>query len=144
MRAGRSRMPGTGDGAIAGRNPDAAAWCVQLTQSGDAIMAFQYLAASVAGALLLHGAAATASEPRTTTWFDARQDRQEARIARGVEAGRIGEREAAALGNQQARIADAYDRRLADGRLGARDAWALDRRLERGSAGIRMANRRPR
>lgn len=67
--------------------------------------------------------AGTSSE-RLEQRFETRQTAQAGRIETGVAAGQIGPREAAALARQQQSLDRAYDRRLEDGRLGARDARA--------------------
>jgi hypothetical protein len=81
---------------------------------------------------------------RAEQQFDRRQASQAARLDAGIESGRIGAREAAALSRQQQSIDAAYDRRLEDGRIGVRDARALDRRFDNSAASLRVAGFRPR
>jgi hypothetical protein len=102
----------------------------------------------VATGLLLSAAgsalAATPSD-RAENRFENRLARQDDRIDRGVEAGRIGPREAQALGRQQTALARAVDRHAAEGgRLNAREATALENRFDRSSRAIRLASARPR
>lgn len=89
-------------------------------------------------------AAAGSPSDRAQQQFDKRQAAQSARLEAGIESGRIGAREAAALSRQQQSIDAAYDRRLEDGRLGVRDARALDRRFDNSAASLRVAGLRPR
>jgi hypothetical protein len=99
------------------------------------------------GLLLASAGPALAASPsdRAENRFETRLARQDDRIDRGVEAGRIGGREAQALGRQQTALDRAVDRQAADGgRLTAREAYRLENRFDRGSRAIRLATARPR
>lgn len=101
----------------------------------------------VTGILLATAGSAMAGtrSDRAANRFETRLAKQDDRIDRGVEAGRIGPREAQALNRQQASLDRALDRQSADGgRLSAREAWRLDNRFDRGSRSIRLASAKPR
>lgn len=88
---------------------------------------------------------AAAPSDRAEERFESRLSRQDDRIDRGVTSGRIGAREEAALGRQQAALDRAVDRQSADGgRLTAREAYRLENRFDRSSRAIRLATARPR
>jgi hypothetical protein len=99
------------------------------------------------GILLATAGSAIAATPsdRAENRFENRLARQDDRIDQGVEAGRIGPREAQALNRQQTSLDRAVDRQSADGgRLSAREAYRLENRFDRSSRAIRYASVRPR
>lgn len=102
---------------------------------------------AVTALLLATAGSALAGTPsdRAENRFENRLGRQDDRIDRGVESGRIGPREAQALGRQQTALDRAVDRQAADGgRLSAREAYRLENRFDRSSRAIRLASARPR
>ncbi len=104
-----------------------------------AIAGFASVAASA-----LPAAAQTAGSDHRLAAVDARDDRQETRIANGVAAGQISPREAAGLDRQNARIDRSTARLAADGNFSRRDRAQIAARQERASAHIGRArhNRR--
>jgi hypothetical protein len=102
---------------------------------------------AVMGILLATAGSAIAGNPsdRAEDRFEHRLARQDDRIDRGVEAGRIGPREAAALNRNQASLDRALGRQAVDGgRLSAREAYRLENRFDRGSRAIRLSSAQPR
>ncbi len=96
-------------------------------------------------ALTASSAMATSLSDRAENRFETRLARQDDRIDRGVEAGRIGPREARALNRRQANLDRSLDRQAADdGRLSARETYRLESRFDRMSRAIRLASSRPR
>jgi hypothetical protein len=102
---------------------------------------------AIMGLLLTSAGSALAANPsdRAENRFENQLTRQDHRIDRGVEVGRIGPREAQALNRQQASLDRAVDRQTADGgRLSAPEAYRLENRFDRGSRAILLASARPR
>ena len=102
---------------------------------------------AVRGILLSTAVSAFAGAPsdRAEHRFETRLSRQDDRIDRGIEAGRIGPREAQVLNRQQMSLDRALDRQSADGgRLSAREAYRLENRFDHSSRAIRAAWARPR
>ncbi len=87
-------------------------------------------------------ALATPSDRRLAA-VDARDARQDTRVAAGISSGRIDAGEAARFDARQARTDSAQARLAADGRFSRRDRARMDYRQDRTSAGIAYAKRRP-
>jgi hypothetical protein len=101
----------------------------------------------VTGVSLVVASAAVAgpASDKAENRFENRLARQDDRIDHGVEAGRIGPREAQALNREQAALDRALDRQTADGgRLTRGEAYRLENRFDRSSRAIRLASARPR
>jgi hypothetical protein len=108
-------------------------------------MALAKLVVIGVSAFIAGQAVAGTPSDRAENRFENRLAKQDDRIDQGVDAGRIGPREAAALNRQQASLDRAVDRQAADGgRLSVREAHRLENRFDRGSRNIRIASARPR
>ncbi len=85
--------------------------------------------------------AATPGSDRRTAATNARETRQDQRLAAGIASGSINSTEAARIANQQVRIDHSQARLAADGRLSARDYARLDARQDKASRTIARARK---